>query len=128
MSDVAVMSDREIKSRIINAASAGSWGDLVDLANEAAARKLGPPAADGDIESPPPSEIGIGDVFEAVVVHPNKSDSRDPVCKVNGRTTYLRFPNKGDSPVSFGDVVKARMADKRQGTNLATALEADDGE
>lgn len=71
----------------------------------------------------PVREVAIGDEFIAVVVHPNLDDSRDPVTKVNGTTTFLRFPDKEVPPIETGDVIRARMADKQAHNSLAIALD-----
>lgn len=69
--------------------------------------------------------VAIGEEFDAVIVHPNvDEDGRDPVAKVDGTTTYIRFPDKQTPPtLELDDIVRARMADKQEHSNLAVALE-----
>lgn len=64
----------------------------------------------------------VGETFTAVVVHPNKGQDRDPVAKVNNKTTFVRWPKKECDDVEFGDVYLARMADKRENHNLAVVV------
>lgn len=65
----------------------------------------------------------IGDEMTVVVVHPNKSGDRDPVAKVGGKSTYIRFPDKGSSPCDFGDRVRVRIADVQRNNYVAVGLE-----
>lgn len=114
--------DDELVSGIVDATARGDWGTVADLADEAASRGLGSPA-EYDEPDPDPSEISIGDEFNAVIVHPNNNDERDPVAKVNNTTTFVRFPGKRSGHVEFGESIRARLADKRPNHNLAVALE-----
>lgn len=73
-------------------------------------------------------EPEIGDEFEVVIVHPNTGTTNDPVAKVNGKTTFIRFPKKDDGDVEFGDEYRVKMADKREEHNMAVVVgEVDDG-
>lgn len=114
----------ELVSEAVNAVTAGDWARAAELAKEADSRSLGPPA-EFKSPSPDPGSASIGDEFVAVVVHPNSDpdDPRDPVAKVNGKTTFIRYPNKDNDHVNFGDRVRVRLADKRSDHNLAVALE-----
>lgn len=120
------LDDDKLVSDIVGAVTRGDWDAVEELAGEATVRGLGAPVQ-YDEPDPEPSEVGIGDEFTAVVVHPNNDDSRDPVVKVNNKTTFLRFPGKENDHVEFGEAFRARLADKRPNHNLAVVVEdADD--
>lgn len=72
-------------------------------------------------------EIEVGETFRAVIVHPNTDNSRDPVAKVNNTTTWIRFEDKANDDISFGETWLCRMADKREDNYLAVAIERVDG-
>lgn len=115
-------SDEKISEMIVDAVAEGDWTLLHRLAGEAKDRDLAPPHPDDSMEVMP-TDISLGDEFQAVIVHPNSDDDRDPVAKVGGKTTFLRFPEKGTNEAHFGQVVTARMADKQTGHNLAVVVE-----
>lgn len=68
-------------------------------------------------------EPEIGEEFETVIVHPNVDETNDPVAKVNGKVTFIRFEDKDDDDVEFGETYRVRMADKREEHNMAVAIE-----
>jgi hypothetical protein len=69
------------------------------------------------------NHVAIGEEFDAVIIHPNDGKENDPVAKVNGMTTFVRFPEKGKNGVPHGAVVRCRMADKQENHYVAAALE-----
>lgn len=67
--------------------------------------------------------VAVGDVLSLVVVHPNRDEDRDPVAKIDGVTTFIRFQEKHTSDVCFGQTVRAKIADIEEGHILAVALD-----
>jgi len=53
----------------------------------------------------------VGDELTVVVIHPNRESSRDPAAKVNGKTSYIRFPEDINYDPIFAEIIDVRIAD-----------------
>jgi uncharacterized OB-fold protein len=82
----------------------------------------------GDLKTRSAHGVEVGDIVRLVVVHPNHDQDRDPVAKVDGVTTFIRFPDRDDGQVQFGDTVQAKIADVQDGHILAVAVDQDGGQ
>lgn len=69
-------------------------------------------------------DLQVGDETVVVITDPNEGQDRDAMTQIDGIATFVRF--KGDYSPDFGETVRVRIADVKETTIVAVAIERGD--